>query len=235
MHNACAKVEFAAPVTDRTAIVHRYGMVRDATRSSTGEPPLSLLSPVTLEDRKMFVARWMRAPLEVASVTPSGVELCRSMARVAGAAPGRRIVELGPGTGPITTALLAAGVHAEDLLLIERDPAFAARLESGFPRVPVAGADARQIARVAREHGFAGCHAVVSGLPLVAMPVAFQMRIAAGAFAVLAPDGVFVQFTYGPFAPLHPALARRLHLIGKRRAWIARNLPPASVWVYRRV
>lgn len=192
------------------------------------------LAPITLEDRKMFVARWMRAPLDVASVTPSGPDLCRSMARAAGAAPGRRIVELGPGTGPITAALLAAGVRPEDLLLIERDPAFAARLESGFPRAVVAGADARQMARVARERGFGGCDAVVSGLPMVALPTAAQMRIVAGAFAVLAPGGVFVQFTYGPFAPLRPALARRLRITGRRRSWTVRNLPPASVWVYTR-
>jgi len=195
---------------------------------------LTVPTTVTLEDRKMFVARWMRAPLEVASVTPSGAELCRSMAAAAGAGPGRRVVELGPGTGPITAALLAAGTRPEDLLLIERDIAFAGRLEAGFPKTVVARADARYLGRVARSHGFEGCDAVVSGLPLIAMPLAAQTRIVSGAFSVLAPGGVFVQFTYGPFAPLNPELARRLRLTGRRRSWIVRNLPPASVWVYRR-
>ena len=98
----------------------------------------------------------------------------------------------------------------------------------------VARADARYLGRVARVHGFDGCDAVVSGLPLIAMPLAAQTRIVSGAFSVLAPRGVFVQFTYGPFAPLNPELARRLRLTGRRRSWIVRNLPPASVWVYRR-
>lgn len=205
----------------------------EAARSPTGERDLTVPS-VTLEDRKMFMARWMRAPLEVASVTPSGAELCRAMAAAAAAEPGRRVVELGPGTGPITAALLAAGTRPEDLLLIERDGAFATRLENGFPDTVVARADARHLARVARNHGFDGCDAVVSGLPLVAMPLSAQMRIVTGAFSVLAPGGVFVQFTYGPFAPLNPELARRLRLTGRRCAWVVRNLPPASVWVFRR-
>lgn len=185
-------------------------------------------------ERKLFVERWVQAPLKVASVTPSGALLCRTMAEAAGAARGRRVIELGPGTGPITTALLAAGVAREDLLLVELDEIFAKHLHGRYPGVKVVQGDARQLRRLAAQQGWHGCDAVVSGLPLMALSVSTQFRIAAGAFQAMGPAGVFVQLTYGPFSPLNPVLLRRLGLVARRYRWIARNLPPASVWVYRR-
>ncbi|MGQ9370038.1 class I SAM-dependent methyltransferase [Azospirillum sp. ST 5-10] len=185
-------------------------------------------------ERKLFVERWVKAPLKVASVTPSGTELCRAMVEAAGAGAGQRVVELGPGTGPITSALLKAGVEPRDLLLLELDDVFARHLRDRHPGVTVVEGDARRIGRFAIREGWHGCDAVVSGLPLIALPLSAQIRIAHGAFEVMGPHGVFVQLTYGPFSPLNPALVRRLGLVARRFRWIARNLPPASVWTYRR-
>ena len=191
-------------------------------------------SDMAFAERKLFVERWVKAPLKVASVTPSGVELCRAMVEGAAAGPGRRVIELGPGTGPITAALLHAGVAPQDLLLLELDEVFAHHLRTRHPGVTVVEGDARRIGRYAEQCGWTGCDAVVSGLPLIAMPLSAQVRIANGAFEAMGPHGVFVQLTYGPFSPLNPVLVRRLGLVSRRFRWIARNLPPASVWVYRR-
>ncbi|MCW2249386.1 phosphatidylethanolamine/phosphatidyl-N-methylethanolamine N-methyltransferase [Azospirillum fermentarium] len=176
----------------------------------------------------------MRNPLTVGAIAPSGPCLCRSMARAAGAAPGRRIVELGPGTGVMTRALIDAGVEAGDLLLVELDRSFAARLAGAYPGACVVRENACHLRRITRDHGWQGCDAIVSGLPLINFTGAVQLRILSGAFASLGPQGVFVQFTYGPFSPVAPAVLRRLGLTGTRTGWIVRNVPPAFVWTYRR-
>lgn len=189
---------------------------------------------MSLAEQKLFVERWIRSPLKVASVTPSGPELCRALAAAAGSGPDRRVIELGPGTGPVTASLRAGGVPAENLLLIELDPAFTTHLEASHPGARVVHGDATRIAPIARRQGWDQCDAVVSGLPLITMPLSVQVRIISGAFQVLARDGVFVQFTYGPFPPVNPKLALRRGLRAERFRWIARNFPPASVWTYRR-
>ena len=52
--------------------------------------------------------------------------------------------------------------------------------------------------------------------------------------AVLGAEGVLVQYTYGPAAPVPPELAAELGLIGERTNWVLANLPPAAIWRYRR-
>lgn len=190
---------------------------------------------MSLAERRLFVERWIRSPLKVASVTPSGPELCRAMARAAGCGSGRRVVELGPGTGPVTAALREHGTAPDDLLMIELDPAFADHLAMLHPGAGIVQGDATRIQRIVHGHGWEDCDAVVSGLPLITMPLSVQARVVRGAFSVLAPGGVFVQFTYGPFAPVNPELIRRLRLKPRRHSWIARNLPPASVWTFHRL
>ena len=76
--------------------------------------------------------------------------------------------------------------------------------------------------------------AVVSGLPLLSMSAGQQQAILSAAFSRLAEDGVYIQFTYGPVSPLREGIARRLGLVytRTRRVWL--NLPPATVYVYRR-
>jgi phosphatidylethanolamine/phosphatidyl-N-methylethanolamine N-methyltransferase len=82
-----------------------------------------------------------------------------------------------------------------------------------------------------RREGIAPVKAVVSSLPLLSMKKAVQYRIGAQAFAVLAPGAPFIQFTYGLFSPLP---RRRLGVQGGVQDRVLQNLPPASVWLYRK-
>ena len=66
------------------------------------------------------------------------------------------------------------------------------------------------------------------------MSPAQQSAILGAAFSRLVPDGVYIQFTYGLFPPLHAEIAARLGLEFTRTARVWRNLPPAVVYVYRR-
>jgi phosphatidylethanolamine/phosphatidyl-N-methylethanolamine N-methyltransferase len=97
--------------------------------------------------------------------------------------------------------------------------------------------DAAELPRLARESGYldAGpADAIVSGLGLLAMERETQARILRAAFECLRTGGAFVQFTYGPMSPVRDELRDELGLVARHGAFVLRNVPPATVWVYRR-
>lgn len=176
----------------------------------------------------LFLRQLLLRPREVSAIAPSSRGLARAMAR--GLGPGQRVVEFGPGTGRLTEGILAAGVRPQDLVLIEMNPDFARHLTDRFPgvRVVVGGAE------TAARHVAPGVAAVISGLPLLSMPVPVRTAIVGAAFAVLSPAGRYIQFTYGPASPLPEEEMRALGLSvvkGERIWW---NLPPATVYRFQR-
>ena len=192
--------------------------------------------PPHYRDRLRFFAQWLRNPRQVAAIAPSGSEL---VAAILDELPQgtRRVVELGGGTGAITRALLASGIADEGLLVLELNAALHAQLAHDFPRACVLLGDAANLPRLAREAGYldAGlADAVVSSLGLLAMEREAQARILRAAFECLRPDGAFVQFTYGPLSPVGDELRDELGLVARHGALVLRNVPPATVWVYRR-
>jgi len=198
--------------------------------------PIPNRMPPHYRDRLRFFAQWLRNPRQLAAITPSGVDLA---AAVLSELPEgtRRVIELGGGTGAITRALLASGIADTNLLVLELNASLHAQLAQQFPRVRVVQGDAAELPRLARESGYldAGpADAVVSGLGLLAKERATQARILRAAFECMRPDGVFVQFTYGPLSPVGDELRAELGLVARHGALVLRNVPPATVWVYRR-
>ena len=61
-----------------------------------------------------------------------------------------------------------------------------------------------------------------------------DLAILAAAFACLGQAGRFIQFTYGPQAPVAEEVVRSLGLHVHRGDFILRNVPPATVYVYTR-
>lgn len=184
-----------------------------------------------------FLGQWLRDPVRTASVTPSGRQLAHLM--VAALPPGaRRIIEIGAGTGVFTRALLEAGIPRENLLVVEINPRLAEFLHRRFAGVRVVCADARQLESLLVSPdpaaGAGGVDAVVSGLGLLSMRAEARCAIVRAAFAVLAPGGRFVQFTYGPKSPVRRGERAALGLAVWRSGFALRNLPPATVYVYRR-
>lgn len=193
--------------------------------------------PTPEGDHRGFLREWLNDPMAVASVAPSSPALARLMVAEIGPATGH-VVELGPGTGVFTRALLARGVPEEKLILIERAPAFAAMLRVRFPKARVVLGGAEALRRHIADGPEPG--AVVSGLPFLAFPASLQLRILCAAFSCLAPRdpktgrGIFVQFTYGHFPPARTAVAERAGLTATCIGRTVRNLPPASVYRYER-
>jgi len=57
-----------------------------------------------------------------------------------------------------------------------------------------------------------------------------QYVILRQAFKLLAPNGFFLQFTYGPTPPVSRQVSARLGITSSRVAFVWRNMPPAIVW-----
>lgn len=197
---------------------------------------MSLPDPQTkpARDHLDFLKVWLRNPAKVGAVLPSSRGLAAAMAREIDPADPGVVLELGGGTGSITSALLDSGVPAEDIVVIEREASFCERLSERFPRVRVICGDAGRLRRLLRDAGVGPVKAAVSGLPLLSLPKRLQRLIVAQTFAVLAETGVLVQFTYGPASPVSRSIANDLGLVGTRSSWILENFPPAFVWTYRR-
>ena len=182
-----------------------------------------------LNDEVRFLSSWLQDPLRMGAISPSGPELARVMAAEVDLGIPGPIVELGPGTGALTAALLARGIAPERLVLVEYNPQFCDLLKDRWPGINVVRGDAYRL-----RHTLADVPgplaAVVSGLPLLTRPLIARVRLLETAFRLLSPGAPFIQFSYGAVAPIPPRPGR--YAIGSPpRIW--RNFPPARVWVYR--
>jgi phosphatidylethanolamine/phosphatidyl-N-methylethanolamine N-methyltransferase len=181
-----------------------------------------------LSDAALFVRTWAAKPLKVASVWPSGAALSQLITRQIDAGTGP-VLELGPGTGVFTRALLARGVSEADLTLVESEPRFALLLRVRHPLARVLTVDAAS-ASLPRRFDNEEFGAVVSGLPLLSMRPKAVMGVLHAGFARLKPGGAFYQFTYGWRCPVRESMLRRLGLEAQRIGFALRNLPPATVY-----
>ncbi len=179
-------------------------------------------------DRWMFFRRWLVNPLQMGSVVPSSLALCRRVAAQVERAPDQAVLELGAGTGVISRALLGAGVPAEKLLVVEIVPAMAAHLRRTLPDVPVIEGDARRLPELLPRQWHNRIGSVVCGIPLVLLPLAEQRRFI-DAIDAVAPGKGFLHYSYCVTSPLP---WRKHALAARREAWTPLNFPPASVWRY---
>jgi phosphatidylethanolamine/phosphatidyl-N-methylethanolamine N-methyltransferase len=191
----------------------------------------ALKKPPRLDDEVRFLRSWIEKPLHVGAVMPSGRLLARTMAQYVDVESSGPVVELGPGTGAITSALIERGVDQKRLVLVEYNPGFCALLRDRYPQAKVVQGDAYRLRDTLWNVLSARADAMVSGLPLVTKPVLTRVRLVRDAFAALAPGAPFVQFTYSVVPPIPKSLPG-VSTEASERIWM--NLPPARVWVYRR-
>ena len=202
------------------------------------EPP----QQPTIKARRPFADAWLDGarflktllgnPQETGAVSPSGRVLADAMARAAPLGNDGLVVELGPGTGPVTQALIEAGVAPARLVLVEYDKGFCQLLSQRFPGARIVQGDAYGLANTLADCRGRRIIAVVSSLPLLNQPPARRNRLFDEAFALMGSDGVFIQFTYGPNSPIPRGHCEPGYVAqAGRRIW--RNIPPARVWTYR--
>jgi phosphatidylethanolamine/phosphatidyl-N-methylethanolamine N-methyltransferase len=184
-----------------------------------------------LDDEIRFIRSWVEKPLATGAVMPSGKALARTMASYVDPKAEGPVIELGPGTGAVTAALVEQGIEPSRLVLVEFNPAFCRLLRTRYPEATVVQGDAYGLKRLLGGRIRQPAAAIVSGLPLFTKPLRMRVRLLADAFAVLAPGGPFVQFTYAVVPPI-PRSYSRARVQPSKRIWF--NIPPAQVWVYRK-
>ena len=176
-----------------------------------------------------FLRGLIASPKGVGAIAPSSPALARAIAhQIDPALPGP-VLELGPGTGVVTEALVERGIAPERITAVEYDPDFVGRVRVRCPGVTVIQGDAFNLTKTlsaANSSGFAG---IVSGIPLLNWPPAERCGLIEDALGRLQPGAPFVQFSYG----LTPPVAATERFSVTRTAVIWANLPPARVWVYR--
>lgn len=192
----------------------------------------ALKKPPRLDDEVRFLRSWIEKPLHMGAVMPSGKVLARTMAGYVDINSDAPVIELGPGTGAITHALIAHGIDPKRLVLVEYNPSFCALLRDRYPQATVVQGDAYRLRDSLWKVMSERASAVVSGLPLVTKPMLTRLRLMRDAFVMLAPGAPFVQFTYSVAPPI-PKSVQGVTTEASERIWM--NIPPARVWVYRKV
>jgi phosphatidylethanolamine/phosphatidyl-N-methylethanolamine N-methyltransferase len=186
---------------------------------------------IRLDDEVRFFRSWMEKPLAIGAVTPSGKALARTMAAYVDPEMPGPIIELGPGTGPVTEALVARGIDPARLVLVEFNPHFCRLLRERYPTATVIQGDAYGLRHLLTSLVQNPAAAVVSGLPLFTKPLQMRLRLLYEAFALMMPGAPFIQFTYAAVSPI-PKSHGNVKAQASERIWS--NFPPARVWVYRK-
>jgi len=215
---------------------------RNGNRGETLRTKLNRVNAVRTKvlDEMKFIRSWAQNPLRTGAVAPSGPELAAKMASFLAPRPHSRVVELGPGTGVVTKALLDRGFGHQHLNLVEYSGDFCELLSLRYPGLQVIQGDAYALrATLKKPGGFLagsegktqGLDGIVSSLPLLTRPEPVRQALLEEAFELLRPGAPFIQFSYGLAAPVKP-VSRAVSVLSSE--WVWKNLPPARVWVYRR-
>lgn len=183
------------------------------------------------DDRLTFLKGFFRRPADVGSVVPSSGHLERRIVRVAQLSQAQSVVELGPGTGGTTRALLQALPASARLLAIELDPQFAehvAQLEDR--RLVVHQGSAQELSDAVSAHHLAAPDCIISGIPFSTMPAAVGRAVIEAVCEALKPGGVFVAYQ------LRDAVAQIARpVLGEPEVteieWL--NVPPMRVYRWR--
>lgn len=179
----------------------------------------------------LFFKRWMANPLSMASITPSSPSLSRLIARQVRRDPDEIVVEFGGGTGAITKALVECGVPPSRLYTIERDPELAAYLRQHFPDVNIVEGDVRDVRQLIPSQFIGKVGTVVVGIPMILIPLEAQRVIVDEIFKIMPNDRQFLAYTYSARSPLK---RKPLGITGRRVGFTVANIPPASVWGFRK-
>jgi phosphatidylethanolamine/phosphatidyl-N-methylethanolamine N-methyltransferase len=181
-------------------------------------------------DELRFLKSLVARPRAIGAIAPSSPALARKIAlQIDPAWPGA-VLELGPGTGVVTDALIARGIPADRLIVVEADPDLAQLMRQRFPTLRVIEGDAFDLDRSLPREAGDPLAATVSGLPLLNFPPAKRRALIISALTRMPPGRPFVQFSYGFTAPV-PADSE---ISVEQAGLVLANLPPARIWVYRR-
>lgn len=211
-----------------------YSLSTSAALSGPGQDAAAALT-----NARAFLVSAVRDPATIGAIAPSSPALGRLLASVVPSSGEPVVVELGPGTGPVSAAIRERMPEHGQQLAVELDPALVEHLQRTKPWLRVLTGDAGDLCALLAEAEISTVDAMVTSLPWTLFPTEQQGRILDQISQVLTPDGAFTAFTYLQALPMRRARTFRqlLHfyfdeVITTRIVW--RNLPPAVTYVCRR-
>ena len=183
------------------------------------------------DDELKFFKGWIDKPKAVGSIVPTSSIAARRMASVVNPDSGLPVLEVGPGTGVVTRAILARGVKPENLYLVEYSEDFVRHLRAQFPGVNVIHGNAFDLDATLGDKRGMVFDSVVSGVPLLNFPVSQRIAYIEDLLNRIPPGRPIMQLTYGPLSPVP---AGRGDYKVEHFDFVLRNIPPTQLWVYRR-
>ena len=181
----------------------------------------------------LFLQEWVQRPQQIGAIFPSSKNLSVAMANWIPVDPDEFVLELGPGTGSVTEAMLTRGLRHDRLIALEMSPRLADLLRARFPRAHIITGDALNLDKVIRKQvrHVDAVGAVISSLPLRNFKPEDASLVAQKIYSVLRPGGVWVQFSYHLATKEHKGDSS-FNQISSDIVW--RNFPPARICVYQR-
>ncbi len=179
-----------------------------------------------------FFKTWVDQPKAMGAVLPTSMATAKRMASLITPESGNPVLELGPGTGGITKAILARGVKPENLYCVEDTASFLPQLKTDFPGVNVLHGDAFALDDSLPDFDGRKLDAVISAIPLLNFPVEMRLELLDDLFERLNPGRPVIQISYGPQSPIPPNWDT---YSVEPLDWMVRNFPPARLWVHRRI
>ena len=188
----------------------------------------------TLREHVLLFSRFLRSPRTVGALSPSSRALAEAMVDGVDLASSSHIVELGPGTGVFTAAIVERLGASTRFLTIDIDQAFVRQVQKRWPQIECVCASAETLEALAAARGMLPVDHIVSGLPFVSLPSAVTRHILENVARTLRPGGTFTTFQYLHGYGLPPAIAFRRGMDARMGApcnvrLVLRNVPPALV------
>jgi phosphatidylethanolamine/phosphatidyl-N-methylethanolamine N-methyltransferase len=153
------------------------------------------------------------------------------MASVVNPASDLPVLELGPGTGVITKAILEAGIAPDKLYSVEFSEDFVEHLRETYPTVNVIQGDAFNLDETLGDKRDLTFDSIISGVPLLNFPVEQRVAYVEDLLNRIPAGRPIIQLTYGPMSPVP---AGRGNYTVEHFDFVIRNLPPTQLWIYRR-
>ena len=177
-----------------------------------------------------FFLGMMEGPKRVGAILPTSATTARRMASVINPQSGLPVLELGPGTGAITKAILQR-IEPEKLVSVEYSGGFFQHLTETYPGARFIRGDAFDLDNTLGEFSKTQFDCVISGLPLLNFPMGARIKLIDSLLDRVPHGRPVVQFSYGPVSPVlaQPSRYRIKHL-----NFVIRNVPPAQLWLYTR-
>jgi phosphatidylethanolamine/phosphatidyl-N-methylethanolamine N-methyltransferase len=186
-----------------------------------------------LSDSTLFLREWIANPQRTGAVAPSSPQLGAAMARWLPRNPESYVLELGPGTGAVTDALLKYGLREDRLVAIEKNPNLARLLHKRFRSARIINGDAWDLDQLLHDcpQPIESVGAVISSLPLLNFPKEQADALAQKIRSILEPRGRWVQYSY-QIGKNRSRGGDDFRLVASKIVWF--NLPPARVSVFQK-